>query len=56
MLLFTDGITEATNPRGEEYGENRLRQRLDIDERDTATMHRENNAGGIRFLPWQSCG
>ena len=41
VLWFTDGITEATNPRGEEYGENRLRQRLDIDERDTATMHRE---------------
>ena len=41
VLLFADGITEATNPRGEEYGENRLRQRLDIDERDTATMHRE---------------
>jgi sigma-B regulation protein RsbU (phosphoserine phosphatase) len=41
VLLFTDGITEATNPRGEEYGENRLRQRLDIDEPDTATMHRE---------------
>lgn len=36
VLLFTDGIT-----RGEEYGENRLRPRLDIDERDTPTMHRE---------------
>ena len=41
MLWFTDGITEATNPRGEEYGGNRLRQTPDIDERDTATMHRE---------------
>lgn len=28
MLLFTDGITEATNQSGEEYGEVRLRQRL----------------------------
>jgi serine phosphatase RsbU (regulator of sigma subunit) len=41
VLLFADGITEATNPRGEEYGENRLRRILDIGERDTATMHRE---------------
>jgi serine phosphatase RsbU (regulator of sigma subunit) len=41
VLLFTDGLTEATNPRGEEYGENKLRPRLDIYERDTATMHRE---------------
>jgi phosphoserine phosphatase RsbU/P len=29
MLLFTDGITEATNQSGEEYGEVRLRQRLE---------------------------
>jgi len=38
MLLFTDGITEATNTRGEEYGEARLRQGLDGDAK-TATMH-----------------
>jgi len=41
MLLFTDGITEATNPRGDEYGEDRLRQGLDGDECETATMHRK---------------
>jgi sigma-B regulation protein RsbU (phosphoserine phosphatase) len=40
VLLFTDGITEATNPRGDEYGEDRLRQGLDGDECETATMHR----------------
>jgi serine phosphatase RsbU (regulator of sigma subunit) len=28
VLLFMDGITEATNPRGEEYGENRLHRDL----------------------------
>jgi serine phosphatase RsbU (regulator of sigma subunit) len=31
LLLFTDGITEATNTSGEEYGEHRLRQELDGD-------------------------
>jgi sigma-B regulation protein RsbU (phosphoserine phosphatase) len=42
MLLFTDGITEATNPGGEEYGEARLRQGLDGDSSsDTAAMHRK---------------
>jgi len=40
MLLFTDGITEATNTRGEEYGEARLRQGLNGDSSsETATMH-----------------
>lgn len=29
MMLFTDGITEATNRSGEEYGEVRLRQSLE---------------------------
>ena len=24
MLLYTDGVTEATNPKREEFGENRL--------------------------------
>jgi len=38
VLLFTDGITEATNTRGEEYGEARLREGLDGDSK-TATMH-----------------
>ncbi len=28
ILLFTDGITEATNASGEEYGDGRLRQQL----------------------------
>jgi len=42
LLLFTDGITEATNPRGEEYGEDRLRQELDEDaSEETATLHRK---------------
>ena len=41
MLLFTDGITEATNSRGDEYGEDRLRQGLDGDERETRAMHRK---------------
>jgi phosphoserine phosphatase RsbU/P len=42
VLLFTDGITEATNPRGEEYGEARLRLGLDGDSSsETATMHRK---------------
>lgn len=42
VLLFTDGITEATNPSGEEYGVVRLRQRLDGDaSSQTATMHRQ---------------
>jgi len=41
VLLFTDGITEATNTRDEEYGEARLRQGLDGDSSsNTATMHR----------------
>jgi sigma-B regulation protein RsbU (phosphoserine phosphatase) len=42
VLLFTDGITEATNTRDEEYGEARLRQRLDIDtSSETEAMHRK---------------
>ncbi len=42
VLLFTDGITEATNTRDEEYGEARLRQRLDVDTRSkTEAMHRK---------------
>lgn len=42
VLLFTDGITEATNTREEEYGEARLRQRLDSDSSsETAAMHRK---------------
>ena len=42
LLLFTDGITEATNTRGEEYGEDRLRQELDDDASgETATLHRK---------------
>jgi len=42
VLLFTDGITEATNTRDEEYGEARLRQGLDDDSSsETATMHRK---------------
>jgi sigma-B regulation protein RsbU (phosphoserine phosphatase) len=28
LLLFTDGVTEATSPTYEEYGEQRLEQRL----------------------------
>jgi sigma-B regulation protein RsbU (phosphoserine phosphatase) len=41
ILLFTDGITEATNTLGEEFGEARLRQELDGDSsNETATMHR----------------
>ena len=40
LLLFTDGITEATNPRSEEYGEDRLRRELDDDPSgETATLH-----------------
>jgi phosphoserine phosphatase RsbU/P len=42
VLLFTDGITEATSPSGEEYGEARLRQGLDGDSgSQTTTMHRQ---------------
>jgi sigma-B regulation protein RsbU (phosphoserine phosphatase) len=42
VLLFTDGITEATNTRDEEYGEARLRQRLDVDSSsETAALHRK---------------
>jgi sigma-B regulation protein RsbU (phosphoserine phosphatase) len=42
LLLFTDGITEATNTRGEEYGEDRLRRELDDDgSGETATLHRK---------------
>jgi len=42
LLLFTDGIAEATNPRGEEYGEDRLRQELDEGASgETATLHRK---------------
>ena len=42
VLLFTDGITEATNTRDEEYGETRLRQGLDGNSSsNTATMHRK---------------
>jgi sigma-B regulation protein RsbU (phosphoserine phosphatase) len=42
VLLFTDGITEATNTRDEEYGEARLRQRLDVDtSSETEAMHRK---------------
>jgi phosphoserine phosphatase RsbU/P len=40
VLLFTDGITEATNTLGEEYGEARLRQVLVGDtSSETATVH-----------------
>jgi serine phosphatase RsbU (regulator of sigma subunit) len=28
MVLFTDGITEAKNPRGEEFGLERLKETL----------------------------
>ena len=28
MVIYTDGITEATNPNGEEYGEDRLAKRV----------------------------
>jgi hypothetical protein len=42
LLLFTDGITEAPNTSGEEYGEDRLRQELDDDvSGETATLHRK---------------
>jgi sigma-B regulation protein RsbU (phosphoserine phosphatase) len=42
MLLFTDGITEATNTQGEEYGEARLLAGLDGDSRiETAVLHRK---------------
>ena len=42
VLLFTDGITEATNTRDEEYGEARLLQRLDNDSSsETAATHRK---------------
>jgi serine phosphatase RsbU (regulator of sigma subunit) len=41
LLLFTDGITEATNTRGEEYGEDRLRGELDDVSGETATLHRK---------------
>jgi phosphoserine phosphatase RsbU/P len=42
VLLFTDGITEATNTRDEEYGEARLRQGLDGNSSgNTATMQRK---------------
>ena len=40
LLLFTDGIMEATNTRGQEYGEDRLRRELDDDPSgETATLH-----------------
>lgn len=43
LLLFTDGITEATNAHDEEYGEARLRQGLDVDSSsETAAMHRKS--------------
>jgi hypothetical protein len=42
LLLFTDGITEATNTRDEEYGEARLRQRLNSESSsEAAAMHRK---------------
>jgi serine phosphatase RsbU (regulator of sigma subunit) len=42
VLLFTDGITEATNTRDEEYGEARLRQGFDGDSSsNTVTIHRK---------------
>ena len=28
MVIYTDGITEAANPGGEEYGQERLAQRV----------------------------
>jgi sigma-B regulation protein RsbU (phosphoserine phosphatase) len=28
MVIYTDGITEATNPTGEEYGQERLAKRV----------------------------
>ena len=40
ILLFTDGITEATNPSGEEYGDVRVRQRLtDASDGGITTLH-----------------
>jgi sigma-B regulation protein RsbU (phosphoserine phosphatase) len=40
ILLFTDGITEATNMSGEEYGDGRLRQRLaESSGSKVATLH-----------------
>lgn len=40
LLLFTDGITEATNKSGEEYGDGRLRQRLaESSGSKVATLH-----------------
>ena len=28
LVLYSDGLVEATNPAGEEYGEGRLRERI----------------------------
>jgi serine phosphatase RsbU (regulator of sigma subunit) len=42
LLLFTDGVTEARNNNGEEYGENRLSQIIDKSKNLSAFEIKEN--------------
>lgn len=39
LVLFSDGVTEATNAGGEEFGDDRLRQ--------TVTLNRDKDAAGL---------
>jgi len=43
LLLYTDGILEATNPQGEEFGSSRLHTLL----KETTNLHAEEAAANI---------
>lgn len=41
LVMYSDGLVEATNPRGEEYGEGRLRELLaTITQKDAEEIRR----------------
>jgi sigma-B regulation protein RsbU (phosphoserine phosphatase) len=52
LVLFTDGVTEARNAAGEEFGENRLQQLLIADHKLTAAELRER----VRMALWDFTG
>jgi sigma-B regulation protein RsbU (phosphoserine phosphatase) len=52
LVLFTDGLTEASNTNGEEFGEERLRDLVVAQRQLSAAELREHPEYGERFL-WQ---
>ena len=48
LILFTDGVTEAVNAKGEEYGEQRLLHLLIESRRLGATVLRETVVDSVK--------